>query len=206
MTANPTPPAPTMTHRDAVYQTQRWWSYMDWVDKTFTPGTTVEFLRRAEGWMRGPRSVMVQPGARGVVDFIEGGTQTIIIRVSPTGAPGYPIGLYVRVDPRMGGVEEVVRALDDNWGPATKKRAWKGRHTAPNPKSASRRLSSDRDFRELFDKATTAGWRVERTGGNHVRLLSPDRSVPPVITSSTPSDPRAIKNLRAMLRRYGLDV
>jgi hypothetical protein len=61
--------------------------------------------------------------------------------------------------------------------------------------------------------AEAAGWTVEMTKNCHVKFSPPpgarDRSgspAGPVFTGSTASDHRAVKNLRAQLRRSGLDV
>lgn len=56
------------------------------------------------------------------------------------------------------------------------------------------------DFRELAQEARAQGWRVEETRG-HLKWLGPNGGV--VISSSTPSDRRAIKNHVALLRRWG---
>jgi hypothetical protein len=45
-----------------------------------------------------------------------------------------------------------------------------------------------------------AGFRVTVTGGNHLKIMHPVM-IGPVFMSSTPSDRRAIRNLRATLRR-----
>lgn len=60
-------------------------------------------------------------------------------------------------------------------------------------------------LRPLYDAAKAAGWRIELTGGDHVRWYPPDGGRP-VVSALTPSDHRAAKNTRAYLRRSGLDV
>jgi len=62
------------------------------------------------------------------------------------------------------------------------------------------------DLTTLVHLARRQGWCVERTGGGHMRFRSPDPTAPFIITSSTPSDQRAVRNMRAMLRRAGLDM
>jgi hypothetical protein len=58
---------------------------------------------------------------------------------------------------------------------------------------------------KMLSRAITMGWRVKRTGGNHIKAMSPDgNSV--VVISGTPSDHRAIMNIRAAFRRAGLDL
>ncbi len=64
--------------------------------------------------------------------------------------------------------------------------------------------SHKKDVRALLSIAGGQGFRVERRGGGHVMVFPPDRTRPAVVMSSTPSDSRAIKNARAMLRRAGL--
>lgn len=58
--------------------------------------------------------------------------------------------------------------------------------------------------RELVKAAQAAGWRVELTGGGHVRFLPPEGPV--VFGSQTPSSPAGWRNLRSDLRRAGLEV
>jgi predicted RNA binding protein YcfA (HicA-like mRNA interferase family) len=56
------------------------------------------------------------------------------------------------------------------------------------------------DLKELLRAAEARGWRVDATRrGGHVRLVHPDGGV--VVASGTPSDRRALANLKAMLRR-----
>jgi len=56
------------------------------------------------------------------------------------------------------------------------------------------------DLKELLRAAEARGWRVDATRrGGHVRLVHPDGGV--VVASGTPSDHRALANLRAQLRR-----
>jgi len=53
--------------------------------------------------------------------------------------------------------------------------------------------------KELLRWAEAAGWRVQFTRGGHLRLRHPDGGV--VVAASTPSDQRALANLRAQMRR-----
>ena len=57
---------------------------------------------------------------------------------------------------------------------------------------------------DLIDRARAQGWKVEWTGGNHLRFYPSDRSKPVVHASGTASDKRALLNLRADLRKSGL--
>lgn len=52
---------------------------------------------------------------------------------------------------------------------------------------------------DLCLEAQAAGWVVSRTGSDHIRLKAPNGSN--AFTSNTPSDRRAVHNLRAELRR-----
>lgn len=61
------------------------------------------------------------------------------------------------------------------------------------------------NVRDLYDLAREHGWTVEISNGNHLRWIDPDGNVVSH-TSSTPSDWRAVKNLRKQLRAGGLPV
>jgi hypothetical protein len=53
--------------------------------------------------------------------------------------------------------------------------------------------------------AERAGWRVDQGGGGHWKWFAPDgRTI--IVTPATPGQGRAIRNVRADLRRAGLDV
>lgn len=56
-----------------------------------------------------------------------------------------------------------------------------------------------RDLARLLTAARTRGWLVERTRGSHWRLLHPSGAL--LITGTTPSCPRALRNLAADMRR-----
>jgi predicted RNA binding protein YcfA (HicA-like mRNA interferase family) len=55
------------------------------------------------------------------------------------------------------------------------------------------------DLERLLRQASASGWQVARTRGGHWRLLHPNGGI--VVMSSTPSDYRALANLKAQLRR-----
>ena len=59
-----------------------------------------------------------------------------------------------------------------------------------------------RDLRPLVEAALGAGWEVTKTGSGHLRFKSPTGAL--VFTGSTPSDHRAVENVRALLRNAGL--
>lgn len=66
--------------------------------------------------------------------------------------------------------------------------------------------SSNPEIHPLIDAAREQEWRVDLTDGGHVRFLSCNRNVRPIYTSQTPSDWRAMRNLKSKLRRSGLRV
>lgn len=62
-----------------------------------------------------------------------------------------------------------------------------------------------KEWRPLVAKAQKAGWKLERRPSNHLWLLSPDGKT--IISfSGTPSDRRAIHQLRSQLRRAGCEL
>lgn len=61
-----------------------------------------------------------------------------------------------------------------------------------------------RDLRDLLQKALDAGWTLVR-GRRHIKAFSPDESTIVTISMSA-SDHRALRNVRADLRRGGLDL
>lgn len=63
----------------------------------------------------------------------------------------------------------------------------------------SRRDTSRKEIRELLSLAEELGWQLDRTRNNHLVFRKPGR--PLVYTGSTPSDPRARRNLVAQLIR-----
>lgn len=60
------------------------------------------------------------------------------------------------------------------------------------------------EYGPLVEAAIAAGWTLERTGSNHLKLKAPDGKI--VFLPSSPSDWRGAKNARSLLRRYGLEV
>lgn len=61
-------------------------------------------------------------------------------------------------------------------------------------------MAKSKDFERLQEEYRTAGWTIKRTGGGHLRWTGP-KGEGPIFTASTPSDHRAIQNVKAMLRR-----
>lgn len=64
----------------------------------------------------------------------------------------------------------------------------------------TRKLSSDRETRELIKEFEEYGWEVETTNGGHLRFTHPDVDKP-VFASKSPSDHRSVENTRAALTR-----
>lgn len=63
------------------------------------------------------------------------------------------------------------------------------------------------ELKELIDVARKHGWTVTKARRrNHLKFVSPDKDVPMIHAAATPSDHRAVKNIRAWLRKAGLDV
>ena len=61
--------------------------------------------------------------------------------------------------------------------------------------------NSSKEIRALAKLAEAQGWTVTRTRNGHLKWVSPQGSV--VISPSTPSDWRSMKNHLAHLRRAG---
>lgn len=60
-----------------------------------------------------------------------------------------------------------------------------------------------KDLLDLIRKAMAAGWEVKKTGGGHLKWVSPKGEV--VFSPYSPSDYRGFKNMKAHLRRAGLE-
>jgi hypothetical protein len=66
------------------------------------------------------------------------------------------------------------------------------------------RSCKDRHLRDVLEHAHKQGWNVCVSRNNHLKVVSPEGRK--FFCSSTPSDPRAALNFRAMLRKNGLKV
>lgn len=62
-------------------------------------------------------------------------------------------------------------------------------------------MASKKEMHQLVRQAMLQGWIVTRTKGSHLKWTSPAGDI--VISSSTPSDPRTIKNTKRDLRIRG---
>lgn len=59
-----------------------------------------------------------------------------------------------------------------------------------------------KELKQLRRQAEHQGWRVVRTSADHYKWYAPDgKSM--VVSGSTPSDYRAIKNQKSLMRRAG---
>lgn len=63
-----------------------------------------------------------------------------------------------------------------------------------------------KELQEAEAAALLAGWKIEVTGGSHLKWIPPDKTKPVVISPSTPSGHRERANTIARLRRSGLDI
>jgi hypothetical protein len=63
--------------------------------------------------------------------------------------------------------------------------------------------SAQKDVKQLIKVAEQQGWTVTRTGTLHLRWQAPDGRVL-FRNGTSPSDRRAVANLRSDLRRLGL--
>lgn len=61
-----------------------------------------------------------------------------------------------------------------------------------------------KELKSLLNLAVKQGWVVEQRSNNHYKLIAPNGKV--VFTSSTPSDRRAIENIKRDLRANGLVI
>jgi len=59
-----------------------------------------------------------------------------------------------------------------------------------------------KDLKPIIKALLTQGWRVELKG-SHYRAYPSDPTVESVTFSVTPSDHRALKNIKADLKRHG---
>jgi hypothetical protein len=64
------------------------------------------------------------------------------------------------------------------------------------------KIRLDSDYRKLLKCAERQGFGIRMTHKGHFRIDAPNGGC--CFTSSTPSDVRAIRNLRSELRRIGL--
>ncbi len=68
------------------------------------------------------------------------------------------------------------------------------------------RVQTMNDIQFLIAQARQQGFTVERRGSGHWLFRPPNRTDPLVVVSGSPSDHRAVANMRGQLRRAGLDL
>lgn len=61
-----------------------------------------------------------------------------------------------------------------------------------------------KELNTLLQLAVDQGWRVERARNNHYKFYAPNGNI--VFVSSTPSDHRALNNIKRDLRINGLII
>jgi len=61
---------------------------------------------------------------------------------------------------------------------------------------------TNKELGELIADAEEQGWVVSRRANSHLKWVSPGGEV--VFSSASPSDPRAVSNIKRDLFRYGL--
>jgi hypothetical protein len=62
----------------------------------------------------------------------------------------------------------------------------------------------NKDLDKLIDQAKDQGWEIQIKRSGHYKWVSPSGRF--VVSSSTPSDRRAVMNITRDLRRYGFQV
>lgn len=65
-------------------------------------------------------------------------------------------------------------------------------------------LTPNRDLAALIEIAEAQGWVVTKRNNNHLKWLAPSGFV--YWSASTPSDGRALLNIKSTLRRAGLEL
>lgn len=65
---------------------------------------------------------------------------------------------------------------------------------------------TDKDVDRALLELRAQGWRIEDSGGKHLKVYPPDRTKGIVIVSRSPSDWRAAKSIMGDLRRAGANI
>jgi len=175
------------------------------MDRTFPPGTPIATLTELDYI----GNITVPQGARGAVDGpINGDEESVWVTIVDARDPsGYPLSHVV--GQRVGMRGKDMKPLVDHWAGA--QGSPMGRHHLPRsqrswmkPNARRTSRSSNRDLQQLVDAAEAQGWVVEKTRSGHLKWIPPDPSMTFVISASSPSDRRALKNIRSRLRQRGL--
>lgn len=116
----------------------------------------------------------------------------------PGTGPGRPASLFAYVPPPKS------RLPEKKTPPEVEVRRQADKIPTRVSTGRKRRVRNSR-LRALITAALDNGWTVDRTRNGHFQFRLPDGTVVGV-SGSTPSDTRSLDNLRADLRRAGLDV
>lgn len=166
-----------------------------WVEGTYPVGEFVIFKSTTMGhWIDeegDEHRVPVPAGAEGIVR----GRQMGYTDVEIIGGRGVPVGTSVVLTH-----EQVMDLVEPHSGRDTMEE-----NRGYRLRSNSKRRISSKALRPIIKKARKQGWKVDLTKSGHVRF-KPPTSGQSIITAGTASDHRSLKNLRADLRRAGLDV
>jgi hypothetical protein len=70
--------------------------------------------------------------------------------------------------------------------------------------AGSRLKGVSKDLKPLIEEARRSGWEIFKRNNGHLKFVGPDGEK--VFCSHTPSDHRAIKNIKKDLSNAGLDL
>jgi predicted RNA binding protein YcfA (HicA-like mRNA interferase family) len=62
-------------------------------------------------------------------------------------------------------------------------------------------MTTRKEAKQLAEKAIAQGWAVDYTKGGHLRYKAPNGQI--MFFSSTPSEPRALKNQTSLMVKNG---
>lgn len=171
--------------------------FKQWVEQTYPVGEFVIFKGTTLGqWIDeygDEHRVPVPPGAEGIVRQRQMGYTDIEI----LGGRGVPVGTSVVLTH-----EQVMELVEPHSGRDTMEE-----NVGYDLSRNSRRQRMPRkELRPIVKRARKQGWKVDVTRGGHVRFVPPPSGGSMVIASASASDSRAMKNLRAQLRRAGMEI
>ena len=64
-------------------------------------------------------------------------------------------------------------------------------------------MASTRELKDLMKEARAVGFTIEKTRGDHLKWIGPQGGMP-YFSSATPSDNRAVHNIKSALVKMGL--
>ena len=67
-------------------------------------------------------------------------------------------------------------------------------------------MGISKEMKALIKSAEDQGWEVRKQRGGHIRLKPPNRKNGMVFAATTPSDPRALLNVKKEMQRRGLKL